>query len=64
MLKVPAVSVAHKNVMINYRIGKTMLHFRFTTFPQTGGCSEGLGAFRFFFKHHTQPIMRIEGRLF
>ena len=24
---------------------------RFDIFPLTGGCSEGLGAFRFFFKH-------------
>ena len=25
-------------------------HKRFDTFPLTGGCSEGLDAFRFFFK--------------
>ena len=27
---------------------------RFDIFPLTGGCSEGLGAFRFFFKYATR----------
>ena len=31
---------------VNRMVGGVNRHF----FPQTGGCSEGLGAFRFFFK--------------
>ena len=27
-----------------------------TFFPLTGGCSEGLGAFRFFFKHDKRRM--------
>ena len=29
---------------------------RFDMFPLTGGCSEGLGAFRFFFEHKNSNI--------
>ena len=32
---------------------------RFDIFPLTGGCSEGLDAFRVFFKQHFSPL--IEG---
>ena len=35
---------------------------RFDIFPQTGGCSEGLGAFRFFFKQPNLSILSLMGR--
>ena len=37
---------------INGRRGGTREEF----FPLTGGCSEGLGAFRFFFKLGRNPV--------
>ena len=29
-------------------------------FPLTGGCSEGLGAFRFFFRHRRENVLGME----
>ena len=42
----------------NSRLSSEYILQRF--FPLTGGCSEGLGAFRFFFRHHRENILGME----
>ena len=45
------VTPAGTSTRLTSRINGMTTHNIF--FPLTGGCSEGLGAFRFFFKHNT-----------